>query len=191
MDDDYDYLPPRQPRSKPGRERAISPAAMFGMLAVTVFLAWADTKMPKPFAWLMNTATILGTSFAVARWKRARLAWAAFWVLAVVCVIDGILGVAAFEGSMASATVWLVTWAYVACWLLLIGVARRQPSRPPEEVHVVHHHVLHGPAETDALTWTARPVASARPAIEAPASGPAAALRGLRRRLGATSGGPR
>ncbi len=160
--------------------RVLDSGAFTGALIVSAFLAWADTKMPLLCAWLVNTAVILGVSWAMAAWKRAWYAWLAFWGMSVICVIDGCLDAVAYRGTTAVAAVWPVACAYVFIWYWLVRSPRRQPPPPPQVIHVMHHGL---PGQVTAVpvpvTAPGRKVITGRVirAIESPASLPGAASR--------------
>jgi hypothetical protein len=74
--------------------RVVTSGAWWGTIGFTAVMAWLSSKVPYAVAWTLNTAVVVTVSYAMARWKRAWYAWAAFW---------GIAGVAAPEPGAARA----------------------------------------------------------------------------------------
>lgn len=131
---------------KDDHERIITSGAWFATLAVSSLLAIADAHMIYILGWLLNTTIILGVSYAMAKWKRAWFAWLAFWGLAAICVLCGILKAATpwLNGDWSGGTQ-AMAWLIVGCWYWLLRAPRLHPPAPPIEQHVWHHHVVHGP----------------------------------------------
>lgn len=129
--------------------RVVTSGAWFGALIVSGLLAIADLHMPFVLGWLLNSSVILGVSYFMARWKRAWYAWACFYGLVAVCLLNGLLKAATpwLDGSWSAGTQTLA-WLLVGCWYWLVRAPRKQLPKAPDVSHVVHHHVIHGPGPT-------------------------------------------
>lgn len=144
------------------------------------FLCWADAQMPYSFAWLLNTAAILGVAYAMARHKRAWWAWGCFWVLAAVCATEAILKAATpWLDSPWSNASWVCAWLLVGAWCWLVRIARRRLPAVLREIHVIHHHLLHHHLlHHDAGTPPQRTPVTAPPVPQVPGVTPRPAIGG-------------
>ena len=179
-DDDYGYDPaPRRPEAAGSDHgRVVTSGAWMGALAGTSLLGLADMRIPGWCAFLLNWTICLAVCYFMARWKRAWYAWAAFWGMAAVCLLAGILTLAGLMHGQLSAASWWVACAMVFVWYWLVRIPRLQPAVEAverREVHVIHHVIHHGP-ELPGRTAAEMPAAPARKVIagSARAIGPAA-----------------
>jgi hypothetical protein len=144
---DYDGYDGTPRRGKSDHERVITSGAWLGTAAFTGAMCWVSAHVPYFAAWLVNTAVIMGVSYAMARWKQAWYAWLCFWGLALACALNALLKAATtwLDNPWSNAT-WALAWLAVGSWYWLVRSPRRQPPAPPQVLHVVHHvvhHVLH------------------------------------------------
>lgn len=164
------------------------------------FLLWADSNLPTFGVWAVNRVVILGTAYGLARWKRTRLAWGMFWVLAgfetVGTVVDFFTGFR-FDAKDSPTGVLASCVGLTVLGLLyvLYKLPRFRPAKAADVSHVVHHHVLHGPGSSlpPGVDVTQVPVAAQypdavpgvveRPAIEAPKWTPAGLRDAIRTRV--------
>lgn len=132
-------------RHQSDHDRIVSSGAWAGAFLFTVAMLWVSVKLPFALAWLINSAVVIGTSYLMARWKRAWYAWLCFWIIVGVCAANGLLKAATpwLDHPWSSAS-WIVAWVVVWSWYWLVRIPRRHPPAPPQVSHVVHHHVVHG-----------------------------------------------
>jgi hypothetical protein len=205
MTDGYGYdMPPRSAGAdgKSDHGRVVTSGAWLASMAAALLLTWADGRMPYICAWLLNTAAVLGAAYGMARWKRAWYAWLCFWALAAVCALNGLLkAFTPLLDSQWSSATWILAWLIAGCWYWLIRAPRRRRPAVPQEIHVIHHHVLHdGRGAGAAWSMTAEVpqrevTASAPKALEPPRLSPednlGARVGRIRRQVAAHLRGPR
>ena len=127
-------------------DRFVTKAVGVVLIAACIPMWWWDTHWPGWLVDIINPVLVTTVAYALARWKRSRLAWGMFWVLAglyavsVVLWVTGGLGLA--DTSAAAEAAGLVLISLVVC---LVRIPRVHPPAAPKVSHVVHHHVLHGP----------------------------------------------
>ena len=183
MTDDYGYEPARR---QTDHDRVVTSGAWTGAILGMALVGWLDMHLPGLLAWALEWAVILGACYAMAAWKRAWYAWAAFWGMAALCPLAGILRLAGALDSAWSATAWWLACVMVFLWYWLVRIPRLQPAVQAvarTEIHVFHHVIHHGAGlpsadVTQIPGWSAPSVtASARPAIQGPARKALAAVR--------------
>ena len=148
--------------------------AAVGMSAV----GWASMHMPHWCGYLMEWAVVLGVCYGLALYKKQWFGWAAFWFMAVLCPLAGILeltGVMAGQWSTAS---WVIACLLDTGYYWLIRMPRKRAAADPvrQEIHVFQHIIHHGAAlpsaEVYAVTGTPpqqQVTAPVRRSITAPA----------------------
>jgi len=75
-------------------ERVVSSGAWLGFGVGVGTLGWLDGHMPHVCAFLLNWMSVLAVCYFIAVWKRAWYAWVAFWGMAALCPIGGIMELA-------------------------------------------------------------------------------------------------
>jgi hypothetical protein len=154
----YDYQPAPGRAARTDHGRVVTSGAWIGAAAATAALGWLDMRMPAWCAFLLNWTVVLAVCYGMARWKRAWYAWLAFWGMAAICPVAGILQLAGLMGGMSSAAVWWVASAMVFVWYWLIRMPRLRGAAEAierREIHVFHHVIHHG---QELPGWTAEAV---------------------------------
>jgi hypothetical protein len=129
-------------------DRVMSSGALLGTIAGMAGIGWLEIQLPALASWALEWAIILAVCCAMALWKRAWYAWAAFWGMAVLCPLAGILHLAGAMTGQWSAASWWVACAMVFIWYWLVRMPRLQPAVQAagrREIHVFHHVIHHGP----------------------------------------------
>lgn len=141
-------------------ERVASSGAWLGFGLGVGALGILDTHMPHVCAFLLNWTFVLAACYFIAVWKRAWYAWVAFWGMAVLCPVGGIMELAGALSSQWSIGAWLLGCAMCFVWYWLIRMPRLQAAVQAVERHEVHviHHVIHHGQEIPG--WSAAPVAA-------------------------------
>lgn len=122
-----------------------SSPAWWGIIPAGLLLIFADAHLPVMAGWALNTLAILSGAYVITARKRVWYAWAAFWGLAAICALEGILNLfTSVLSSPVSAATQVCAWVFLLIWYCLLRIPRRQPPAPPQVSHVVHHHVIHG-----------------------------------------------
>ena len=164
-------------------DRIITSGAWTGAIAGIAGMGWLETYLPHLAAFALSWAAVLGVCYAMACWKRAWYAWAAFWGMAATCVLCGILQLAGEMRGPAPAASWGVACLMVFIWYWLVRMPRLQPAVQAvvrHEIHVFHHVVQELPGWASAeVTGPARKViaGSTIAAIEPPRTDPAPHVR--------------
>jgi hypothetical protein len=149
--DDYGY------ERKTDHDRVITSGAWLGFGLGVALLGWLDGHIPHLLGFLLNWTAVLAVCYAMAVWKRAWYAWAAFWGMAVLCVTGGIMQLLGLLTSQWSTGSWVIGCTMVFVWYWLVRIPRLHPPAPLQVSHVIHHHVFHAPgaalpAPGDAVT---------------------------------------
>jgi hypothetical protein len=127
--------------------RTIESGAWIGAMVVAALLGMLDRHLPHLLAFAVNWLVVLAVCYGMALWKRAWYAWLAFWLMAAICPVSGILQLAGVMTTMSSDAVWMVACAVVFAWYWLVRIPRKQPEavQDAQATHVIHHHVFHVP----------------------------------------------
>jgi hypothetical protein len=158
---------PGYPPARTDHDRIVTSGAWTGAIVFMLAFGWLDTKMPAWAGFALDWTAILAVCYAMACWKRAWYAWAAFWGMAVTCLLCGALALAGVTSNQWSAASWVLACVMVSIWYWLIRMPRKHPAvlaaLERHEIHVFHHIVHHGPqlpgwTAAEITTETAAPI---------------------------------
>jgi len=127
-------------------------------------MMWVDSQVPHWAAFCLNWTLLIGTSLALALYKRRPAGWALFWAMAALPLISaalyatGLSGQDLLIGGLAAAT----AISSIIYWFIRMP-RHRDPVAPPVQI-IRHEHVLIGQAGQAAGHWTARPAVAPAPA---------------------------
>ena len=186
-------------------DEIVTKAVGVALIAACIPMWWWDYHWPSWLVDIINPVLVTTTAYLLARWKRSRGAWGAFWLLVGIYIVAltlwAVSGLGLADTSGPGAVAGLALIGLIVC---LLRLPRWHPPEAPKVEHVWHHHVLHHPdgravevgqdgtvqpVELDAAAWPAavrrRPPIALENLVNRPGlldHGLAARLREVRRR---------